>query len=120
MSLLVIEAEPVTKHSLATGLRQLGYDLETAAASNYGSALNPARAYTTIVIDLEHQGSHGLLLLHELRDTFPDARILVLSPSDSVQDRVLSLIQGADEILVKPFDLAGLHAVLQDYSATFR
>ena len=114
MSLLVIEDSPITEHSLASGLRKLGYDLETAAAGDYGKVLNPARAYATIVIDLEYQGSQGLLLLHEMRDTFPDARILVLSPSDRVQDRVLSLIQGADEILVKPFDLAGLHAVLQD------
>ena len=114
MSLLVIEDSPVTERSLAHGLRELGYELETAATSDYGRVLNPACTYATIIIDLERQGSQGLLLLHEMRNTFPDARILVLSPSDNVQDRVLSLIQGADEILVKPFDLAGLHAVLQD------
>lgn len=116
MRLLVIEPAPEKATSLTNGLRPLGYRVAAAATRDYRELLESGIDYDTILIDLEAAGDIGLLLLHEFREAFPAARILVLSPSGEIPDRVLSLIQGADEILVKPFDLAGLHGVLQDGS----
>jgi len=114
MNLLVVEKSPQARDSLATGLRGLGYDVDAIAEARESIGVAPQKAYDIVLIDFVLPRESSLLMLHEIRETFPSARILILSPSDRVEDRVTSMIQGADEILLKPFDLAGLHAVLQD------
>ena len=114
MKLLVIESSPGQSDSLSAGLRGLGYRVDAVDETRESVKTAANGAYDTVIIDFVLPREPSLLILHEVRERYPAARIVVLSPSDDVQDRVISLIQGADEILIKPFDLAGLHDVLQD------
>lgn len=114
MKILVVEESPGRPHSLRAELAQRGYAADGISLVDSGAEIASPNAYDVIVIDLVATNSSARLLAHEYREAYPEAKILILSPSCDTQDRITTLIQGADEILVKPFDLAGLEAVLRD------
>lgn len=109
MKILVIEDEPDLLSSLAKALREEGYAVDTAADGEDGlyRALNCE--YDVIVLDLMLPVLDGWELLRQLRKT-KKTPVLVLTARDAVNDRVRGLDSGADDYLVKPFDLGELLA----------
>ena len=69
-----------------------------------------------MVLDLGLPGQDGLEVLQKLRRSGSDLPVLVLSARDTVEDRVAGLDHGADDYLVKPFDLDELGARLRAIS----
>ena len=67
-------------------------------------------AYDVIVLDIMLPGMDGLTVLKELREKGCDSSVLLLTAKDAVQDRVFGLRSGADDYLIKPFDLEELLA----------
>ena len=114
MNILVVEETPENPDSIFCGLTRLGYAIDSIPIEPVGKWISSSIRYDIIVLDLVAPAGPGLLALHELREAHPDAKILILSPACDIQQQITTLIQGADEILVKPFDLAGLVAVLRD------
>jgi DNA-binding response OmpR family regulator len=66
-----------------------------------------------VVLDLNLPGLSGLEILHNLRQRSNDTPVLILTARDTVDDRVRGLDAGADDYLVKPFDLDELNARLR-------
>lgn len=112
MRLLVVEDEPDLLASLLRALRDDGYAADGAADGEDGLFKAEANDYDAIVLDLMLPRIDGWELMRRLRKT-KKTPVLMLTARDSVRDRVRGLDSGADDYLVKPFDLDELLARLR-------
>ncbi len=112
MRLLVIEDEADLLASLARALREEGYAVDVAADGEDGLFKAESADYDAIVLDVMLPGLNGWQVLERLRRTKKTA-VLMLTARDAAHDRVRGLDTGADDYLVKPFDLGELFARLR-------
>jgi len=112
MRILIIEDEPDLLRSLAMALRDEGYAVDTAADGEIGLFNAETVSYDAIVLDVMLPKLDGWDLLQRLRKT-RKTPVLMLTARDTSRDRVRGLDTGADDYLVKPFDLAELLARLR-------
>jgi two-component system OmpR family response regulator len=109
MRVLVIEDEPHLLSAVAQALREGGYAVDEAADGEDGLFKATAWEYDAVVLDLMLPKRDGWALLAALRKTHKTP-VLILTARDAVADRVRGLDVGADDYLVKPFDLTELLA----------
>ena len=109
MRLLIVEDEEDLRRGLEQALREEGYAVD--AAGEGADALYKAETwdYDAIVLDIMLPGLDGWEILQRLRRK-KKTPVLLLTARDAVHDRVRGLDLGADDYLVKPFDLAELLA----------
>jgi DNA-binding response OmpR family regulator len=112
MRLLVVEDEPELRRVIAEALREEGYAIDEAADGEEGLYKATTWTYDAIVLDLMLPRLSGFEVLERLRKKAATP-VLILTARDAVDDRVRGLDTGADDYLVKPFDLAELFARLR-------
>jgi two-component system OmpR family response regulator len=112
MRLLVIEDEPDLLASLAQALREEGYAVDTAADGEDGLFCAESVDYDVIILDVMLPEMDGWEVLKNLRTT-KKTPVLMLTARDQSRDRVRGLDTGADDYVVKPFDLPELFARLR-------
>ena len=112
MRLLVIEDEPDLLASLAKALREEGYAVDTAKDGEDGLYKAESWSYDAIVLDVMLPRLDGWTVLQRLRKS-RTTPVLMLTARDTARDRVRGLDAGADDYLVKPFDLDELFARLR-------
>ncbi|MEI7460147.1 MAG: response regulator transcription factor [Pirellula sp.] len=109
MRLLVVEDEVDLLESLAQALREDGYAVDTADNGDDGYFKAKTWDYDAILLDWMLPKLNGIELLRRLRRD-KKTPVLLLTAKDAVSDRVAGLDQGADDFLVKPFNLSELLA----------
>ncbi|OYV58585.1 MAG: DNA-binding response regulator [Actinobacteria bacterium 21-73-9] len=109
----IVDDDPSIRTALGRALRIENYDVELF--DDGGSALKSIqlRAPDAIVLDLQLPDIDGLEVCRRIRRGGDATPILMLTARDAVNDRVEGLDVGADDYLVKPFDLAELLARLR-------
>ncbi len=112
MRILVVEDEPRLLRNLAKALREEDYAVDTAEAGDDGLYKAENSDYDAIVLDVMLPQLDGWELLRRLRAR-KRTPVLMLTARDATRDRVRGLDAGADDYLVKPFDLAELLARLR-------
>jgi two-component system OmpR family response regulator len=112
MRILIVEDEPDLLASLAQALREEGYAVDTAADGEDGLFNAEGTDYDAIVLDVMLPGMDGWELLKRLRKT-KKTPVLLLTARDQTRDRVRGLDTGADDYVVKPFDLEEIFARLR-------
>ena len=112
MRILVVEDEPRLLRNLAKALREEGYAVDTADAGDDGLYKAENYDYDAIVLDVMLPRLDGWELLARLRKQ-KRTPVLMLTARDATTDRVRGLDHGADDYLVKPFDLTELLARLR-------
>ncbi len=112
MRILIIEDEPDLLRSLAMALRDEGYAVDTATNGEDGAFNAESINYDAILLDVMLPKLDGWGVLERLRKT-KKTPVLMLTARDTSRDRVRGLDTGADDYLVKPFDLAELLARLR-------
>lgn len=110
MRLLVVEDDALLGQGIEAGLKQAGFTVDRAMDGCAAGLALDAVDYELLVLDLGLPRMSGLDLLKALRSKGRDIPVLILTARDTVQDRVGGLNAGADDYLVKPFDLAELVA----------
>jgi two-component system copper resistance phosphate regulon response regulator CusR len=117
MRILVVEDDPEGGRVLCKGLRQQAFAVDLA--SDGLGALHKAfvNSYDLIILDVMLPGKDGRQICRELRAGGNDTPILMLTARDQIPDRIAGLNAGADDYVVKPFDLgellARVHALLR-------
>jgi len=111
--LLLVEDDGDLAEVLTEALADEGYTVDHAPDGHRGLHLGLTRPYDVLVIDRMLPALDGLELLARLRARAVPARALMLTGMGSVQDRITGLDAGADDYLVKPFDLDELSARLR-------
>ena len=110
--ILIIEDDEAILAFLRRGLGFEGYEVDTAETGQKGLALAGGNRPDLVVLDWMLPGMDGLEVCKRLRAT-GKVPILMLTAKDSVSDRVLGLDAGADDYMVKPFNLDELLARLR-------
>lgn len=112
MRILIVEDEPDLLRSLAQALREEGYAVDTAADGEDGLFKAEGYDYDAVVLDVMLPKLDGWEILKRLRKT-KRTPVLMLTARDQSRDRVRGLDTGADDYVVKPFDLSELFARLR-------
>lgn len=110
MRLLLVEDDPVLGNGIEVGLRQAGFAVDWARDGHAAQLALQTTEYELIVLDLGLPRVPGMDVLRQLRGKGSDVPVLLLTARDTVRDRVTGLEAGADDYLIKPFDLAELVA----------
>ena len=110
MRLLLVEDDPMIGSSVQSGLKQDGYSVDWVRDGIAAELAMANGVYELLLLDLGLPHKSGLDLLESLRKSGASLPVLVITARDSVADRVKGLDAGADDYLVKPFDLTELSA----------
>ncbi len=110
MRILLVEDDPMIGEGVVSGLAGEGHAIDwvrDGAAAETAVATTP---YALVLLDLGLPKRDGIEVLKTLRARKLDLPVLVMTARDTVRDRVIGLDAGADDYLVKPFDLDDLSA----------
>jgi len=108
--ILIIEDDEGIVKLLRRGLAYAGYPVEVALDGETGLVLARDRHPDLVLLDLMLPGMDGLEICQRLRASGGNIPILILTARDALQDRILGLDSGADDYMVKPFELDELLA----------
>jgi two-component system response regulator QseB len=110
MRLLLVEDDSMIGESVRKGLQQDGFAVDWVQDGRAAEVALETIAYDTLLLDLGLPRKAGLDVLAALRRRGNPIPVLILTARDAVADRVKGLDAGADDYLVKPFDLEELAA----------
>ena len=110
MKILVVEDDQRTASMVSEVLRSHNYIVDTIAESQTALQLVRGFAYDLIILDIVLPGLDGISLCRQLRSNGYQMPILLLTVKDSSTDKVMGLDAGADDYMVKPFDVSELIA----------
>jgi two-component system response regulator QseB len=110
MRVLLVEDDPMIGKSVQQGLRQEGSSVDWVRDGQAAELALTTTPYELLLLDLGLPGRSGLDVLARLRRSGNDIPVLIITARDAVADRIRGLDSGADDYLVKPFDLDELSA----------
>lgn len=110
MRLLLVEDDRMIGESICDGLGREGYTVDWVRDGQAAQAALGAESYAAVLLDLGLPRRDGLDVLRSTRALRNDVPVLIITARDAVSDRVKGLDAGADDYLVKPFDLDELAA----------
>lgn len=112
MRILIIEDDPMIGASLVRGLTDEGYaaDLVTDGEQAQIALQDERNEFHIALLDLGLPRKTGIEVLRSIRRAGNNIPVLIITARDGLSDRVEGLDQGADDYLVKPFELAELMA----------
>ncbi len=110
MRLLVVEDDVQIADGLARALRRSGHVVDVLGNGRDADSMLLSQEYDLVVLDLGLPGLDGLTVLRNLRQRQKQTPVLVLTARDNLPDRLRGLNLGADDYMVKPFELAELEA----------
>jgi DNA-binding response OmpR family regulator len=108
--ILLVEDNRRLSESLRMTLEEDGYAVDTAYDGLDGEEMGLISSYDIIILDIMLPGKDGMEVCRELRDRRIRTPILMLTARDALDDRVRGLDSGADDYLVKPFEVDELRA----------
>lgn len=113
MRLLLVEDDNALGAGVRAGLRQEGYTIDWLTDGVSALHALQTEAFDLAILDLGLPRLDGVHVLQKLRAGGSTLPVLVLTARDALEDRILGLDAGADDYLVKPFDLNELKARLR-------
>jgi two-component system response regulator QseB len=113
MRILLAEDDPMIGVSVRRGLTQDGFTVDWVEDGRAAEAALGERVHDALVLDLGLPRKDGLDVLTAMRRRGDARPVLILTARDAVADRVAGLDAGADDYVVKPFDLGELAARLR-------
>jgi two-component system response regulator QseB len=110
MRLLLVEDDAMIGEAIRAGLKREGFAVDWVHDATSAARVLPSEPFELLLLDLGLPGSDGLQLLKTLRGRGTSLPVLIITARDAVSDRVAGLDAGADDYLIKPFDLDELAA----------
>jgi len=110
MRVLVVEDDQMIAEAVRTALTQDGYSVEWIGDGSAAAAALVTASFDIVLLDLGLPRRSGLEVLREARRRGMTTPVIIITARDDVQSRVAGLDSGADDYLVKPFDLDELAA----------
>lgn len=110
MRVLLVEDDLMVGRSLKQALQNEGMSVDWASSGLDGEEAVQGGGYATILLDLGLPDVSGLHILSRLRARGNDVPVLIMTARDGVDDRIAGLNLGADDYIIKPFDMRELIA----------
>jgi CheY-like chemotaxis protein len=111
--ILLVDDEPGLRLTLTRRLSSEGYEVSVATDGEQGFARASTESFDLIVLDVMLPGRNGFDVCRDLRRCGVDTPLLMLTARGQVRDRVFGLKLGADDYLMKPFDMSELRARIE-------
>jgi len=105
MRVLQVEDDAVLGDALLNSLTRAGYAVDWARSGTEADVALQDQVYDAIVLDLNLPGMDGFEVLQRLRSRRSDTPVMILTARDALDDRVKGLDLGADDYMLKPFDM---------------
>lgn len=112
MHVLLCEDDELIASGIVAGLNAQGLNVDRVASASAAYAMLDVAQFDVMILDLGLPDEDGISLLRRLRLLGQTIPVLILTARDDVDDRVKGLQAGADDYLLKPFDLRELYARL--------
>ena len=116
MRVLLVEDDPMVGEAVRKGLRQDGFTIDWVQDGKSADVALRTEDYAMLLLDLGLPQKDGLAVLRTLRERGSAIPVLITTARDAVADRVAGLDAGADDYLIKPFDLEELSARMRALS----
>lgn len=113
MRIVLAEDDQQLGEGLSLGLRQLGHTVDWVIDGSEAEQAIFSDNIDALILDLGLPKQDGLEVLKKIRATGDDLPVLVLTARDTLEDRIQGLDMGADDYVVKPFDLMEVDARLR-------
>lgn len=113
MRILLVEDEFGIGDAVSGYLGRTGRQVEWVRNFEIADAAAAGRAHDMLIVDLRLPDGNGLDLVRKLRDEGDVRPLIIISAQDQIRDRIAGLNAGADDYLVKPFNLGELEARVQ-------
>jgi two-component system response regulator QseB len=105
MRILMVEDDRMIAKGLERALRQQGYTVDGVADGRSAAEALRTERFDLVLLDLGLPGRDGIEVLRELRGRGDATPVIIVTARDDVQNRIAGLDAGADDYIVKPFDL---------------
>ncbi|WP_298671482.1 response regulator transcription factor [uncultured Sphingomonas sp.] len=113
MRVLLVEDNRAMRETIAEHLRGSGFAIDPVGSGEDGLEAAAVAPYDAVILDLGLPDMDGLDVLRALRRASPQLPAIILTARDGIADRVGGLDAGADDYILKPFDLTELDARLR-------
>lgn len=113
MRLLLVEDDVMVASGIKLGLSDAGYAVDWVGSAERALEVTQSESFDVAVVDIGLPHMDGLALTQSLRKSGQTMPVLILTARDALQDRVQGLDMGADDYMVKPFELPELLARLR-------
>ncbi|GAA0718469.1 response regulator [Dokdonella soli] len=110
MRILVVEDDALVADAICRGLGEAGFAVDHVGSAERAEAALGSENFDLAIVDIGLPGADGLSLVRRLRSVGQGLPVLILTARDGLVDRVNALDLGADDYLVKPFELPELAA----------
>jgi len=116
MRILLVEDDPMIGNAVCISLKDAAYAVDWVQDGKTASNTLGTIDYEVLLLDLGLPGQDGLEVLRQLRNAGNDLPVIIITARDEVGDRIKGLDFGADDYLVKPFDIKELLARIRAVS----
>lgn len=113
MRLLLVEDDVMVASGIKLGLTDAGYAVDWVGSAERALEVMRCETFDAAIIDIGLPGMNGLALTQRLRKDRHAMPVLILTARDALNDRVQGLDKGADDYMIKPFELPELLARLR-------
>ena len=113
MRVLLVEDDPLIGEAVRVGLARKGITVDWVRDGKLGLQCARSEPFDAMVLDLGLPGRDGMQVLRDLRAEGYKQPILVVTARDALADRVAGLDAGADDYILKPFEIEELAARLR-------
>ncbi|CAM8671610.1 OmpR Response regulators consisting of a CheY-like receiver domain and a winged-helix DNA-binding domain [Comamonadaceae bacterium] len=113
MRLLLVEDDVMVASGIKLGLSDAGYAVDWVGSAERALEVTSTESFDAAVVDIGLPNMDGLSLTQAMRKSGQTMPVLILTARDALQDRVQGLDMGADDYMVKPFELPELLARLR-------
>ncbi|MBL8524688.1 MAG: response regulator transcription factor [Betaproteobacteria bacterium] len=110
MRILIAEDDPLLADGLQRALRHAGYATDSVKDGKAADSALSTQQFDLLILDIGLPGMDGFQVLKRARERNLQLPVLILTALDAVENRVRGLDLGADDYLVKPFELTELEA----------
>lgn len=113
MRVLIIEDDEILGDGIQQGLRRDGYAVDWVQDGQIANQILKTETFDAIILDLGLPKMHGVQVLENLRLRGNKTPVLILTAKDTLNDKIKLLDMGADDYMIKPFDLSEVSARLR-------
>lgn len=110
MRILLVEDDKMIAEAVSNGLKTTRYAVDWVNNGNTAEQALNSQQYDLVLLDLGLPGQDGLQVLKHLRQEKNNTPVLIVTARDDLDSRLAGLDGGADDYIIKPFDLSELLA----------